>query len=383
MNLLRYLQGERRGMGSELRRPEPSDERFLDVLYPTAPKIAIQTAVQLADVSFWQDVIDFEVMRNAGLKGLIIRAGQRNWADSKFSTNWQKAKQAGIPRGSYWFYDSRETPQKQAELWASLLDGDPGELVHACDFEESYGGAYGSKAHLKEFINRFQDLTGFPDLRIANYTGFFWWLERVGNDPFFKRYDLWLAWYSAMANVRVPAPWSETDLLLWQYTSSGNGTTYGVSSREIDLNWFYGSETEYKQRFGLGNFPPSGGNVIEEKYFKVVVGGINVRSTPEYKADGSNDIGDVVRDDILHTTEYVDGGGSRWRLTDGKVFRGGIWANFPTPSPTGKYWVAERGTNVYMAETTNPTPQVPVKVPFTLAVTGYKPFNGELEKENG
>src|SRR5690349_7631969 len=74
------------------------------------------------DVSFYQDDpetpqgIDFKRMK-ASAGYVIIRAGQNVWVDSDFKGNWLAAKQAGLPRGSYWFYDSRVEPKKQAELW--------------------------------------------------------------------------------------------------------------------------------------------------------------------------------------------------------------------------------------------------------------------------
>jgi GH25 family lysozyme M1 (1,4-beta-N-acetylmuramidase) len=261
INLMRYLQGERRGMGSQLRKPVESDYLLSQIL----PTISINTSVRCADVSFWQGVVNFDRMKPL-LDGVIIRAGQRSWVDSRFKENWQKAKTAGIPRGSYWFYDSRDTPKRQAALWASLVKDDPGELAHAADFEESYGGPYGSKAHFKEFILEFQRLTGLPDERVMIYTGFFYWSDRVGNDIFFRRYSLWLAWYGRMENVRVPAPWHESELLFWQYTSSGEGELYGVSSQEIDLNWCALDMAGYSLRFGLGApvvvIPPNEGGIM-------------------------------------------------------------------------------------------------------------------------
>jgi GH25 family lysozyme M1 (1,4-beta-N-acetylmuramidase) len=264
INLLRYLQGERRGMGSQLKKPTPRELAIFEPELIWSPTISINTSVRLSDISFWQGVVNFDRMKPL-LDGVIIRAGQRSWVDSRFKENWAKAKAAGIPRGSYWFYDSRDTPKRQAALWASLVKDDPGELAHACDFEESYGGPYGSKAHFKEFILEFQRLTGLPDDRVINYTGFFWWSDRVGNDVFFRRYSLWEAWYGRMENVRVPAPWHESELLFWQYTSSGEGELYGVSSQEIDLNWCALDMAGYSLRFGLGAppvvVPPSGGDM--------------------------------------------------------------------------------------------------------------------------
>lgn len=254
--IIRQAQGEQRGMGSNLKQLRPPDQRALE-LSLFSPAISVRQEVRLADVSFWQADIDF-VKMNQLLDGVIIRAGQRNWVDVRWNENWQKARTAGIPRGSYWFYDSRETPKRQAQIWSSLLAGDQGELVHAADFEESYGGAYSKPIHFQEFLNWFQDFTLLPDDRLAIYTGYYYWIGRVPNgDPFFRRFPLWLAWYGYMDAVRVPAPWRAEDLLLWQYTSSGDGLLYGVSSKEIDLNWFCCDKTYYIRRFHLDGSTPT------------------------------------------------------------------------------------------------------------------------------
>jgi GH25 family lysozyme M1 (1,4-beta-N-acetylmuramidase) len=377
------MQGERRGMGSELRDPDPIEKSLATILYPEsiwAQPIAIQQSVGLSDVSFWQESIDFGIMRRAGLAGVIIRAGQRNWEDLKFKTNWQAAKTAGVPRGSYWFYDSRDTPANQARLWASLLGSDRGELFHACDFEESYGGAYGERGHFKEFINRFQDATGLPDDRIVNYTGYYWWLARVGDDIFFRRFGLWLAWYAAASVVKVPPPWHESELLLWQYTSSGDGTAYGVSSKEIDLNWYAHDLAHYKQRFSLGiEEPPTGEPMIENKYFKVTTATLNIRSSPAVLT--TNDIGDLRLGDIVHAQEERLAGTITWHKVEPKVYRGGVWLNFATPG--AENWCAEKqGTTVYMLEVGDPAP--PTEPPTIILKHTIKIYNnGSYSVDDG
>src|SRR5919108_1682124 len=282
--LIRHLQGERPGMGAGFR-PEPLDEELTFLLFPDtifSPTVTIQNAVQLADVSFWQEEIDFVVMKAAGLSGVIIRAGQRNWVDSRFKVNWQKAREAILPRGSYWFYDSREDPKKQAELWWSLIKDDPGELVHAADFEESYGGPYGTKAHFKQFLLRLQELGLSPD-RIVIYTGFYWWLKRIGDDPFIVRFALWLAWYAAMSLVRVPPPWSEPDLIFWQHTASGSGPAYGVSSLEIDLNWYCCDLVAFQKRFPYGSIEPlPNGDPMTDYFYSITpTGSLGCKVRPE------------------------------------------------------------------------------------------------------
>ena len=67
-------------------------------------------------------------MRNNGAAGVIIRAGQNVWPDPKFDTFWAGAKAAGLPRGTYWFYDSRVSPESQADLFYSRFAGDFPEM---------------------------------------------------------------------------------------------------------------------------------------------------------------------------------------------------------------------------------------------------------------
>ena len=163
------------------------------------PSIIVEDDVVLNDVSFWNGDMNFSKMVNAGSRGCIMRAGQNTWADTEFAINYGKADNV-IPRGSYWFYDSRSDPKKQALLWKTMLDGDYGELDHAADWEESYGGTYEGWVNLYVFMNEFQQLTGLADNRLPIYTGYYYWLSK-GKSPFgidssmawFKKHKLWLA----------------------------------------------------------------------------------------------------------------------------------------------------------------------------------------------
>jgi lysozyme len=265
-SFIRYLQGERRGLSAGISRD-----------YSTA--ISIPLNVMLADVSFYQGDIDFYKMKSAGLSGVIIRAGQRYWIDTEFESNWFMAKEAGLPRGSYWFYDSREDPKKQAALWWSLVQDDIGELFHVADLEDNYGGAYANAASYKTFIDEFKRLSGLPNNKIVVYTGYYWWGDHVGDNSYFSQYRLWLAWYGSMDVVNIPKPWTQNNLVLWQYTSSGDGTYYGVTSKEIDLNYYNGT----KERF-LAEYQEA-----QDMYYKgtVTATSLRVRSSTNTTSDNN------------------------------------------------------------------------------------------------
>ena len=134
------------------------------------------------DVSFYQDEpttpeqIDFVKMKKSA-DFVIIRAGQNLWPDSDFKYNWAEAKKARLPRGSYWFYDSRADPKRQAELWVDLLAGDLGELPLFADFEDAYGGQYAGWRKWYDFLERLKELVGQKE--IAIYTAFYYWRDNA------------------------------------------------------------------------------------------------------------------------------------------------------------------------------------------------------------
>jgi len=222
------------------------------------------TNVITPDVSFYQDDpatplgVNFDVMRLNGAAGVIIRAGQNSWVDRYFAKNWSAARQAELPRGSYWFYDSRAKPKDQAELFALQVKNDPPELPLFADFEDNYNGSYKGWNHWYVFLEHMKSLT---EAEIAIYTAYYYWVENtmslgipIAALNYFKQYPLWIANYGVDKPL-VPKPWAESDWLFWQYTSKGDGKPYGVESKNIDLNYFNGDLEAFNKRFGLSDTP--------------------------------------------------------------------------------------------------------------------------------
>jgi GH25 family lysozyme M1 (1,4-beta-N-acetylmuramidase) len=221
--------------------------------------------IVVPDTSFYQDddstvaKIDFAKMRAAGAKGVILRGGQNTWADEDFLDYYRAAKEAGLPRGSYWFYDSRNPPARQANIWHALIGNDLPELGLWTDLEESYNGQYKGEKYWKEFVLSVGAY--FPQVKVQGiYTAYWWWnRQTVTDNAFWSTYPLWVAQYGVNQDaVLIPRPWVGKEPLFWQYTASGDGTKYGVESLEIDLNYFNGDADKFRSYFGL-----SGGQVSE------------------------------------------------------------------------------------------------------------------------
>jgi len=227
-----------------------------------APSAIIIQEKLFPDVSYWQQEINWDVMRSK-TDAAIIRAGGNVWPDAQFENNWSRAKEVGIKRGSYWFYDDRIDPGRQAALWVSLLGNDLPEMEFWCDWENTYGGSFGGLRNVVAFMQSVEAL--LPGVRVGLYTGYYWFrdhsnpITNATQYAYLKERPLWLGWYMADASqVLIPAPW--TQLLLWQWGTPAVGALYGVQTEEIDMNTFNGTLADFENRYGV-TIPPPGGTM--------------------------------------------------------------------------------------------------------------------------
>lgn len=279
------------------------------------------------DISFYQDDpqtpqgINFAKMRENAFY-VIVRAGQNLWSDRDFKVNWREAKLAGIPRGCYWFYDSRVDPKRQAETWAYLFEGgDYGELPLFGDFEDVYNGPFKGWKNWYTFLERIKELV--PTKEIGVYTNYYYWTENTVsvNIPtaslnYFKQYPLWIANYGTNSPL-IPKPW--TEYTFWQFTDNGDGSLYGVESLNIDLNQFNGDLDAFRQRFKLSDTPTPPPPPPSNNY-RVTVSSLKVREGPglTYNQVGSIKLNEVVEkigassDNTWLNIRKLDGSLSGW-----------------------------------------------------------------------
>jgi GH25 family lysozyme M1 (1,4-beta-N-acetylmuramidase)/uncharacterized protein YraI len=322
------------------------------------------------DVSVYEDDpatpqgIDFTKMRQEA-NFVIARAGQNLTPDTTFNTNWSHAKAGGLPRGTYWLYDSRADPNQQAELWVQLLGGDLGELPLFLDIEENYGGPFSGWRKWIEFLGRLKELVGNKEIGI--YTAFAYWKDNAPNPitnpadlESFHKYALWIANYG-VANPNVPQPWGANEWVFWQFTNSENGKTYGAESQAIDLNFFNGDGTAFTQRFNLPapeephDYPPG---VPPVNGYRVTATALNIRSGPgtSFTVIGSLKNGDIV--DGLGVN--ADGSWTQIRTASGLIgwcasqYLVKLVNGTPPPVPSGvKYKVTASALNIRVGPGTN------------------------------
>lgn len=201
------------------------------------------------DISFWQDKADFRQMSLLS-KGVILRAGQGLREDIKFQQFRTGAKEAGLPYGNYFYYDNRVPPKRQAEKWASIIGDDEGALGSWLDLEQEPYTEYKGYKHWWDCATYLLQIK--PDAKLGIYTRASYFNDPAFNIPVnhgLRHYPLWVAHYNT--NVSTPdLPKGWTDWEFWQYSDHGDGYAHGVGSREIDMNFFNGTEVDFTARYG-------------------------------------------------------------------------------------------------------------------------------------
>lgn len=216
------------------------------------------------DVSYWQDrndtpqQIDFAKAKQAGAEFVICRAGFGMGADQDIIYNARESRASGLVIGFYWFMVYELDPIKQAELFWSTIEKDPGDFRPTIDFEWWNIVPSNAIKLLARFRNRLKELSGeWPMI----YTGPYFWQQYGSKDKDWALSPLWMANYNkgmpnpwTVPDAKSPTgvktldsrPWGDNGWLLWQTSSKGDGKKYGCESESVDTNVYNGSLEWFK-----------------------------------------------------------------------------------------------------------------------------------------
>lgn len=194
----------------------PRNERDPDDFYMEDGFLRYPGAETGIDVSTHQGLIDWEQVKDAGIKFAIIRAGYRGstegklYEDELFWDNLNGAKEAGLKVGVYFFSQALtvEEATEEAEFVLELLDGEPLELPVYYDWEKVSGLSRVTDAGALPLTDcsvafcetvRQQGYTpgvyfnqeyGYAYLDFLRLQGYEMWLAEYGDHPTFRfHYD--------------------------------------------------------------------------------------------------------------------------------------------------------------------------------------------------
>ena len=248
--------------------------------------------IQGSDISRWQHPndkpIDFKKMFDAGMRFVLIKASDAQEAADIATMKWlvgdrNAAQAAGLYTGMYHFaylpnsedsdYVIRDAKaQAQKVIWrlASLGGYNERDLPLALDLENNCVKKSKSGACIKTMPRSLVTLWAETWLKTVE--------EKTGRKPFLysysqflesatarsetlRQYPLWIAHYGINPADPITQPgqrptigcfvhsWSTANCSsqwqIWQYSSCGIGSKYGVPSARLDLNVFRGSAENF------------------------------------------------------------------------------------------------------------------------------------------
>jgi len=260
------------------------------------------------DISHWQGIIDFAVMKEH-VDFVIMRYAYGNsFFDSKLDEYYRGLTDNNIPILAYHYITPGKNWRTHAETDRELLKTYPA-LYFWADVEET-GGLNKSEldSWLYKYFNLVLELTGgsweTPTTGVYTSPGF--WNTNLPRTDWGKKLKLWVAHWTDGAPT-LPLDWSVPGkpYTFHQYTSKGDGRMYGASSTYIDENVYNGTIDEFNREFDA-NIEPH-----EESYKKVrsLIDRLRVRNIPST----SGVIKDyMMKGNITEALEEYVSGNDKW-----------------------------------------------------------------------
>ena len=184
--------------------------------------------ITCVDISEFQQGINFNKMKNDGIKAVIIRAGygrESSQKDSMFESHYKNAKSAGMKIGVYWYSyaDSVSDAEKEAKACLECIKGKSLDMPIYYDLEDSSQVKLG-KSKLTEIAERFCETIKENGYRAGVYANLNWFNNYLDYDKLKSKYGIWLAQYNDKAELACD---------IWQNSSTGRVSGY---SGNIDTN---------------------------------------------------------------------------------------------------------------------------------------------------
>ena len=184
--------------------------------------------ITCVDISEFQQNINFNKMKNDGIKAVIIRAGygrETSQKDTMFESHYKNAKSENMMIGVYWYSyaDSVDDAEKEARACLACIGGKALDMPVYYDMEDNFQ-THLSKPTLTAIAEHFCNTVKANGYKVGVYANLNWFTNYLDYNRLKNKYSIWLAQYNDRA---------ELDCDIWQNSSTGRVSGYG---KNIDTN---------------------------------------------------------------------------------------------------------------------------------------------------
>jgi len=222
------------------------------------------------DVSFWNGNMNWQKCADAGAKFAFIRAGSVDNTSGKCYTDFKFERNSIIapyimPVGYYWYYRPNWSAVSQATYFAGLLDKAQWNLRPVIDVEAP-SSTWNKNITARDYANGLAEfnytlMTQLNLNKIIIYTRANYWNTTVEKRDGWTTHDLWIARYNTSLahpwgdGKYVPRDWGNWKFWQWQISTKGYDFGTDTGSKEIDLDYFNGTQAEFEAYAGTINSP--------------------------------------------------------------------------------------------------------------------------------
>ena len=192
-------------------------------------------AIKGIDVSEFQGKIDWNKVKNDGIKFAILRVGFgmdiESQDDKYIERNIKECENLGIPYGVYLFSyaDSVEKAKSEAEHTLRLIKGHKLAMGVWYDIEDNKTSGSISKSTLTNIINTYCNTIEKAGFDVGIYASLSWLNNKI-DASVQDKWPVWVAQYYKECQYKG-------DYKIWQYASDGK--VDGISGK-VDMNYYYG-----------------------------------------------------------------------------------------------------------------------------------------------
>ncbi len=265
-------------------------------------------------MSKWQGRIEWIRVKCDGIQFAMLRStfgwGKDN-VDVLFNTNYENAKEVGLPVGAY-HYSYARTPEeaiKEADHCHSVLKGKKFEYPIAYDMEEP-GVANLGKKRISEIAKAFCKRMESYGYYVCIYSNKHW-LDNYFDDEILKNYDIWLAQWTEK-------PTYDGVYGIWQ--KSARGQVDGINGY-VDLDEAYKHYPSIMKYNGLNGFEKKSVKPSKKKPLsqqtRVAGDKVTLKGTKLYStSDAQRHINVISGDYYIYDDKTLNG---RVRITNSKA----------------------------------------------------------------
>jgi len=212
----------------------------------------------VTDISRWNGDVDFAEMKSTGVKGVMLRAAYGTYEDKYFSAYANACEREDLDYGVYqfatWHYgttkaEAMSQAKTEADALISTLKSHNLTGYVALDLELESGATLKMSAtELTAVANYYFGLIRDAGYSPMLYCSISWLSDRMVGSSI--SVPLWIAYYydsgsNAFPETRYGSAMAKykSQIKLWQFTSTGQGSAYGCSSQYVDISYLYGDFT--------------------------------------------------------------------------------------------------------------------------------------------